>query len=97
LNSHFASTARADRNQFRWIQGQEHLRGFESTPGKLRHFCSNCGSHLVAEWRDQDQVIVRIATLDDDPGSMALAHIWLSHDVPWLSDSNEIGMYQEGK
>jgi hypothetical protein len=54
-----------------------------------------CGSHLVAEWKDQQQVIVRVATLDEDPGSAAVAHIWLSHDVPWLSDSVDIRVYPE--
>jgi ADP-ribosyl-[dinitrogen reductase] hydrolase len=49
----------------------------------------------VAEWKDQQQVIVRVATLDEDPGSAAVAHIWLSHDVPWLSDSVDIRVYPE--
>jgi len=91
----FASTARADRNQFRWVEGRQQLRSFESTPGKLRHFCGNCGSHLVAEWKEQAQVIVRVATLDEDPGSVGAAHIWMSHDAPWLSDSVDIEAYEE--
>ncbi|ARU03902.1 aldehyde-activating protein [Comamonas serinivorans] len=79
----YASTARADRAAFRWLHSAG-LATFESSPGKLRHFCSRCGSHLMAEWRDQDQVIVRVATLDDDPGQRPVAHIWTGHDVPWL-------------
>jgi ADP-ribosyl-[dinitrogen reductase] hydrolase len=55
-----------------------------SSPGKLRHFCSVCGSHLVAERLGQPHVIVRIATLDEDPGVRPVMHIWTSHDVPWL-------------
>ena len=91
----FASTARSERVHFRWLRGQQQLRSFESTPGKLRHFCSHCGSHLMAEWKDQQQVIVRVATLDDDPGTTAVAHIWTSHDVRWLSDSDDIRAYPE--
>jgi ADP-ribosyl-[dinitrogen reductase] hydrolase len=81
----FASTARASRDAFRWVTGQERLRAFESSPGKLRHFCSLCGSHLIAEWIAKPYVIVRVASLDDHPGMQPELHIWTAHDVPWLS------------
>lgn len=82
----FASTAGVMREHFRWTRGQELLRAFESSPGKLRHFCSVCGSHLLAERPGQPHVILRVATLDDDPGQTPQVHIWTSHDVPWLAD-----------
>ena len=91
----FATTSRTDRSAFRWTRGESQLRSFESTPGKLRHFCPTCGSHLMAEWRGQDQVIVRVATLDDDPGAQAVAHIWVSHDVPWLADASDVRVFDE--
>ena len=91
----FASTARVGRANFRWLGGSDRLSSFESSPGKLRHFCSICGSHVVAERQDQPHVIVRVATLDDDPGTKPLVHIWRSHDVPWLQDSNGTVSYDE--
>jgi hypothetical protein len=91
----FASTAGVEREHFRWLKGEEQLTAFESSPGKLRHFCSVCGSHLVAERPAQPLVIVRVATLDDDPGSKPAMHIWSSHDVPWLQDGRDIPSYQE--
>lgn len=84
----FASTARVMRDHFRWTRGQQKISSFESSPGKLRHFCSVCGSHLMAEWLDQPHVILRVATLDDDPGATPRMHIWTSHDVPWLDDDD---------
>ena len=80
----FASTAGVMREHFRWTKGQDRLSSYESSPGKLRHFCSVCGSHLMAERLAQPHVIVRVATLDDDPKMTPQAHIWTSHDVPWL-------------
>lgn len=80
----FATTAGVKREHFRWVKGQERLSTFESSPGKLRHFCSVCGSHLVAERPQQAHVIVRVATLDEDPGVRPQQHIWTTHDVPWL-------------
>lgn len=81
----FVSTAGVKREHFRWTKGKETLSSFDSSPGKLRHFCPVCGSHLVAERPAQAHVIVRVATLDDDPGIKPLMHIWASHDVPWLA------------
>ena len=80
----FASTAGVMREHFRWLQGEERLARHESSPGKFRYFCTHCGSHLIAERVGQPHVIVRVATLDDDPGMAATAHIWTEHDQPWL-------------
>ena len=90
----FASTARVARDDFVWLSGQDVLRAYESSPGKLRHFCGQCGSQLMAEWVDQSQVIVRVATLDADPGQRPVMHIWTAHDVPWLQHE---GLPQHGE
>ena len=91
----FASTARVDRSHFRWLSGQDSTTAFESSPGKLRHFCTKCGTHLVAEWVAQHQVILRVATLDEDPGSRPKAHIWASQRVPWLAFGSDIPSFEE--
>lgn len=84
----FATTAGVKREHFRWLSGQDAIASFESSPGKLRHFCKRCGSHLVAERPAQPHVIVRVATLDEDPERKPEAHIWVSHDQPWLEYEN---------
>lgn len=66
--------------------GEEKLAAYESSPGKVRYFCSRCGSHLVAESPTQSHVVVRVATLDDDPGEVPTMRIRTSHNVPWLAD-----------
>lgn len=90
----FATTARVSRDRFRWTVGEQHLRSFESSPGKFRHFCSLCGSHLIAERPKQPHIILRVPTLDDDPGVKPVMHIWISHDKPWL-DTNTLASYPE--
>ncbi|MDC7698556.1 GFA family protein [Vogesella indigofera] len=85
----FASTAGVLRQHFRWLAGQQALGSYESSPGKLRHFCTRCGSQLVAERTAQPHVIVRVATLDDDPGARPQQHIWCSHDRPWLASDGQ--------
>ena len=61
----FVTTAGVLREHFHWTRGQEKLSNYESSPGKLRRFCSLCGCHLVAERDGAAAVIVRIATLDE--------------------------------
>ena len=91
-----ASTAGVMREHFRWTTGEERLSAYESSPGKLRRFCSVCGTHLLAERPTQPHVILRVATLDDDPGTRATMHIWTSHDASWLADSDDVRCYPEG-
>ncbi len=92
----FATTARVLREHFSWTRGEDELRSFESSPGKLRHFCVQCGTHLIAEWVEKPFMILRIGSLDTDPGQVPVCHIWVSHDVPWMQDADELPRYQQG-
>ena len=91
----YTSTAGVMRDHFRWTAGEEKLSAYESSPSKLRRFCSVCGTHLLAERSAQPHVIVRVATLDDDPGTRPAMHIWTSHDAPWLADGKDVPHYPE--
>ncbi|MFZ0571278.1 MAG: GFA family protein [Rhodomicrobium sp.] len=91
----FNSSAGVARDRFRWISGEDKLSAFESSPGKLRRFCSICGAHIVAEYKDRPSLALRVATLDDDPGARPAAHIWTSHSVPWLTDGDGVAFHEE--
>jgi hypothetical protein len=93
----FATTARVDRPDFAWVRGESELRHYESSPGKLRHFCGRCGTHLMAEWTDMPAVILRLGALDDDPGERPVVHIWASHAVPWLEYGPDLPRLAEGR
>jgi hypothetical protein len=51
---------------------------------------------VLAEWVDQPHVILRVATLDDNPGASPVVHIWTSHDAPWLIDIGDVPRLPEG-
>jgi hypothetical protein len=91
----YGTNAGVMRNHFRWLQGEQSLSRFESSPGKIRYFCSRCGSHILAERSAQPHVILRVATLDEDPNVRATMHVWRSHDVPWLQDDPAAPHYLE--
>ena len=91
----FNTAGRVLRANFRWLQGEEHLTAYESTPGKQRFFCSRCGCHLVAAYSKGDYVILRAASLDDDPGLRPQRRIWRSHDAAWLFEEEDIPSYPQ--
>lgn len=82
--SPYTTTAGVLRSHFRITRGEGLLRSYESSPGKLRRFCGTCGTHIFADRPAQPHVILRVATLDEDPGTRPEFHIWTSHDVSWL-------------
>ena len=80
----FATTTRVAGRDFNWTRGESALAAFESSPGKKRFFCPNCGSHLIAAWDHEDDVILRVGSLYDDPGSRPVIHIWTEEKAPWF-------------
>src|SRR3569832_1280773 len=72
----YATNVGVMREHFRWAKGKEKLAAFESSPGKLRHFCSDNNTQHKTKHQTQPQIIVRVATLDEDPGSKPVMHIW---------------------
>jgi hypothetical protein len=91
----FNTAAAVKHKHFRWLKGEALLKGFASSPGKKRFFCSNCGTHLVAERSGKELLILRVATLDEDPGVEPQFHIWASHEVPWLRYGPSIRSHPE--
>lgn len=66
----FTPTARVNRDRFRWLKCRERLSSLN-----LCRASGVCGSHLVAEREGQPELILRVATLDDDPGVRPVAHL----------------------
>jgi len=80
---------------FKWLKGEEELSSYESSLGKKRYFCKNCGSQIVAIKENHPYYVLRVATLDDDPGKTPESYIWQSHEVTWLDYKTEIPSFLE--
>ncbi|AKJ28235.1 GFA family protein [Caldimonas brevitalea] len=91
----FNTAALVKHEHFKWLQGEASLKSYESSPGKLRYFCGTCGSQLVAQKAGRDTLVLRVASLDDDPGAAPQWRIWTSHQVPWLDYTAPIPSYPE--
>ena len=91
----FNTSASVKQQHFAWLAGTELLKSYESSPGKHRYFCGNCGSPLVAQRAGSQTLALRVATLDDDPGQAPQGHIWASHQVPWLAFGPQVPAFPE--
>jgi ADP-ribosyl-[dinitrogen reductase] hydrolase len=91
----FNTAAAVLKEHFRWLKGDDLLNAYESSQGKKRYFCSNCGSQLVAERAGNPRLILRVATLDENPGISPSFQIWKSHEVSWLKYGSQIPSYSQ--
>jgi len=85
----FSSVAAVPRESFYFTRGAEQLKSVESSPGKVRRFCSNCGSHLMAERVAQPVIMLRLGCLDNEIKDVPQVHIWRSDAASWY-DPKEV-------
>ncbi|MBR9868730.1 MAG: GFA family protein [Oceanospirillales bacterium] len=71
------------------------LKSFESSPGKHRFFCPECGTQIYAKRDNTPHIILRLGSLDDDPEVAEEKHIWVSQKAPWYTIKNNLPEYDE--
>lgn len=82
--SAFGANAPVDRGDFILSSGQEALREYESSPGKLRVFCSQCGSPIYAYLRGTPDILrIRLGALDTPFTKRVKAHTFVGEKAPW--------------
>jgi len=81
---------------FQWLQGADLLSSFESSPGKFRYFCSNCGSQLIADRPSTDYVLIRVGSIDTKITEKPGGHIWSSDAASWYDPRDKLPMLPEG-
>ena len=80
-----SANGRVPRSGFRLLQGQERLSTYKPpAPGAPKLFCSACGAALFSgEPLSDDEVAVRLGTLDDDPGIRPEYRMFVDFAAPW--------------
>jgi hypothetical protein len=87
------------RRQAIEIKGEEHLRGYRSSPSLLSRFCGNCGCHLFSyEESEADIMYLLPATLDGGahPGHPAdkESHTFMRSMAIWDRTADDLPKYQ---
>jgi hypothetical protein len=96
--SAFAANVSVPRDAFRWVRGQDAVRSYESSPGKVRRFCGQCGSPLIAERpaTAAAPVRLRIGCLDSPiPNPAFIGHIWRSEASDWFDPKQPMPEWPE--
>ncbi len=95
--SSFATNVLVAPGDFEIEEGAGVLGTFESRPGKLRHFCTRCGSPVYNRMADGSGLLpVRAGTLDRDPGMRPSRHIWVRSKAPWIDLADDLPKHVEG-
>lgn len=74
--------------QFEWTKGMEFIKRFELASAKhfCSGFCSNCGSTMPWQTKNEKYYLVPTGTLDDDPGCRPQNNVFWGSRAPWHCD-----------
>ena len=82
----FATNIPVLEKDFRLIKGESLLKEYESSPGKVRVFCSNCGSPIISKKESVPGVVrVRAGLIEGDLGAKVEFHAFTASKANWWS------------
>ena len=94
--SAFATNGNLDVEKFKFVQGENELTGYESTPGQTKYFCSTCGSPIISRSISRpDKVRVRLGTIDTDIIERPIGHIFVTSKANWENIEGSLPQYNE--
>lgn len=100
----FCSRVRAA--DFKWIQGEELVSYYQSSPGFRRGFCRVCGSPVVNRPGPTyrlalinpaiaSELGVPLGILDDDPDVRAKCHVFVASKAPWFEITDDLPQHRD--
>jgi hypothetical protein len=93
----FRTRAAVAATAFQWLDGEDLVSRYESSPGEARTFCRVCGATLATFFRDRPNTIgLPLGTLDDDPGVRPSAHVYAGSKAPWFEITDGLPCFSEG-
>jgi hypothetical protein len=94
--SAFGANAPIDASAFHLLAGAELLKTYESSPGKQRVFCGNCGSPVYSRAAARPGVLrLRMGLLDTPAGRKPQAHIFAASKAEWHDIHDELPQHAE--
>ncbi len=82
--------------EFRFTSGREHIKEYESSPGKQRAFCAECGSPLYSRLDTKPEWLrLRIGTLTTPITAKPSYHIYADSAAEWYEFTDELPRYAE--
>lgn len=89
-----------------WVQGEDLVSYYESSPGFRRGFCRVCGSPVVNRPGPTyrlaltnppvaSQLGIPPGILDDDPGIHADCHVFVADKAPWFEITDDLPQHPD--
>jgi hypothetical protein len=92
----FATNMPIPASSFNLTQGRELLKQFESSPGKIRHFCGRCGSPIYSTKDTLPGVVrLRAGLLDDPLGVRPAFHFHVASKASWWRINDDLPQFPE--
>ncbi len=93
----FVANIPVDSDRLRFVSGQALLRRYESSPGKLRAFCSVCGSPVYSQRASLPGVVrIRAGLLAEPVGTVPQFHMHVDSRCSWWPIHDELPRYAQG-
>lgn len=94
----FATNLPVETRNFRLVSGEASLKAYESSPGKQRLFCAECGSPIISRLTaDPTKVRVRIGTLTEPVATQPIFHFNVASQASWWEITDELPQYSGDK
>jgi hypothetical protein len=96
--SAFATNMSIPAAELEIVTGREFLKGFQSSVGEVRYFCSECGSPIYSEAEARvGRVAVRCGTFIDDPDVRPSRHFFAASKAPWFEIRDDLPRIEPGE
>ena len=93
----YATIAGVLDSNFRWIEGEDALKGYTAENGTTRTFCRHCGSSLTfsSPRAPEEEVEIALGAMDGDVPVVPSAHIFVGSAANWTVLGDDLPQYEE--
>ena len=93
--SAFAVGASVPTDQFHWLSGEELIRPYQSSPGVVRSFCSECGSALTFLYDElPGEIFITLGVIDEPLDRKPQAHIFVADRASWYEINDGLVQFE---
>lgn len=94
--SAYGANSGISKSSFHLLDPASYLKAYESSPGKFRVFCSNCGSPVYAYLtKSADLIRIRLGTLDTPFDNHCRAHTFVGEKADWEIIEDDIPQFEQ--
>lgn len=92
--SAFATNIPVATADFRFLSGEDRLKAYESSPGKERVFCADCGSPIFSRLKSKPEVVrLRAGALNEPVETKLAFHFYTASKASWWPISDGLPQY----